>query len=285
MIGLMAPFDFGLIKILAIIVPSTFVAILVMGFVQGRRGKELKDDPEFQERLKRGEVQKPSSDWKSGSLPEYAKRSVYIFGCGVIAVVLFALFPQLRPQIALEGGMESLGMSHLIVLIMFVVTVLIFLSTKIQPQEVPKTTIFRAGMVSILALFGVAWMANTFIEANRDFFVETLGTLAQQFPIFLALALFFFAAMTTSQSSTTLVLIPIGLTLGIAPAYVVAMWPAVIGIYFFPANGSQIATLQFDRSGTVKIGRFVLNHSFLLPTFLACGVTVGVGLLIAAIFF
>jgi len=140
-------------------------------------------------------------------------------------------------------------------------------------------------MVAIVALFGVAWMANTFIEANEDIIIDALSGLVDRSVLFIAIGLFLVAALTTSQTSTTLTIIPIGIALGVAPQFLVAMWPAVIGIYLLPANGGQIATVEFDRSGTTKIGKYVFNHSFLIPMLIAGSVTVAVGMVIATLLY
>jgi anaerobic C4-dicarboxylate transporter DcuB len=89
--------------------------------------------------------------------------------------------------------------------------------------------------------------------------------------------------LTTSQSSATNAIVPIGLSLGLSPSLITAMWPAAMGIYILPANGSQVSTVSFDQTGTTKIGKYVLNHSFQLPTLLFMVVAIAVGLVMAAI--
>ena len=128
-----------------------------------------------------------------------------------------------------------------------------------------------------VALFGLAWMADTFIAANEDEIVSTLGGITESAPWTFAIILFAVAALTTSQSGATRSIMPIGIALGIAPQFLVAMWPSVIGIYFFPANGSQIAAVEFDKTGTTKIGKAVVNHSFMPPLLVAWVVAVAVG--------
>jgi anaerobic C4-dicarboxylate transporter DcuA/anaerobic C4-dicarboxylate transporter DcuB len=138
-------------------------------------------------------------------------------------------------------------------------------------------------MVAVVALFGVAWMANTFIAANEQVIVGGLGELAKQTPIMIAFALFAVAAITTSQSSATFSIIPIGIALGLAPATLAAMWPAVVGVFFLPTNGAQIATVEMDQTGTTRIGAAVINHSFLLPVLIYSSVAVGVGLALSTL--
>ena len=194
------------------------------------------------------------------------------------------MFDEIRPRVDVDGVREPIDMTSLIQIIMLITALVIVLATKVEVKKIPTTTIFNAGTVAIVALFGVAWLANTFIEANQDVIVDELGQLAEKSMLFIAVAIFIVAALTTSQSSTTAAIIPIGITLGIEPQYLVAMWPAVIGIYFFPINGGQIATAEFDRTGTTTIGKRVLDHTFMIPTLVAAVTVVAGGMGFASLF-
>jgi len=194
------------------------------------------------------------------------------------------MFDEIRPRVDVDGVREPIDMTSLIQIIMLITALVIVLATKVEVKKIPTTTIFNAGTVAIVALFGVAWLANTFIEANQDVIVDELGQLAEKSMLFIAVAIFIVAALTTGQSSTTAAIIPIGITLGIEPQYLVAMWPAVIGIYFFPINGGQIATAEFDRTGTTTIGKRVLDHSFMIPTLVAAVTVVAAGMGFASLF-
>jgi anaerobic C4-dicarboxylate transporter DcuA/anaerobic C4-dicarboxylate transporter DcuB len=166
---------------------------------------------------------------------------------------------------------------------MFTVAAMITALCKIKAGDIVKSPLFDSGMVAVIALFGVAWMANTFIAANEATVVGGLGELAKQAPIMIAFALFAVAAITTSQSSATFSIIPIGIALGLSPATLAAMWPAVVGVFFLPTNGAQIATVEMDGTGSTRIGAAVINHSFLLPVIVYSVVSVGVGLLLASL--
>ena len=149
----------------------------------------------------------------------------------------------------------------------------------------PGTAIFKSGMVAMIALFGIAWMADTFIANNEDAIVTALGSLAENWPFTIALAIFLVAALTTSQSAATRTMIPLGLALGIGAGYMIAFWTAVAGVLFFPANGTQIAAAEADETGTTTLGKRVLDHSFQLPLQIAWVVTALVGCLIVYLFF
>jgi anaerobic C4-dicarboxylate transporter DcuA/anaerobic C4-dicarboxylate transporter DcuB len=170
-------------------------------------------------------------------------------------------------------------------MVMLSVAALIVALCKAPAAQIPKSALFDSGLVAVVALFGIAWMANTFIAANNDLIVNTLGSWAQRAPIFLVVALVGVAAITTSQSSTTFSIIPIGLALGIPPAILTAMWPSVVSVFLFPTNGSQIASVEIDQTGTTRIGAFVINHSFLIPVIVYSVVAVGLGMFTATVLF
>jgi len=287
LIGLIAvaPYNFSLGKVLVITIPSALVAIIVMAFVQNRLGKELADDPVYQEKLKAGLIAPPKSEKASNEppaeLPKGAALSAYLFLAGVVLVVItaFPAFQQMVPDG--EGGMVAVSATTIIQIIMFVVALLIVIFTKIEPGSIPKQAVFASGIVAVLALFGVAWLADTFVAFYNAQIVALLSNAATAAPLMFAVAIFILAALTTSQSATTRTLIPIGLSIFPSVAVIIAMWQALSGVLFLPANGTQLAAVAVDQTGGTKIGKAVVNHSFMIPLLISTVVAVGVGLLIA----
>ena len=206
------------------------------------------------------------------------KWSALIFLAGVLFIIAAGIFEELRPHVMAKGKDVEVDLSQLIQITMLSVAAAITALCKIKAGDIVKSPLFDSGMVAVVALFGVAWMANTFIAANEAIIVGGLGELARQTPVMIAVALFAVAAITTSQSSATFSIIPIGIALGLSPATLAAMWPAVVGVFLLPTNGSQIATVEMDSTGSTRIGSAVINHSFLLPTLIFAVVSVGVGL-------
>jgi len=136
-------------------------------------------------------------------------------------------------------------------------------------------------VIAIVALFGIAWLANTFIAAYNSQIVALLNNWVTAVPLFFAVAVFIFAALTTSQSATTNTIVPIGLALpALGVGAIIAMWQALCGVYFLPANGNQLAAVNTDLTGSTKIGKYVLNHSFMVPLLVCTVVAVGFGMLI-----
>jgi anaerobic C4-dicarboxylate transporter DcuB len=215
------------------------------------------------------------------------RNSALAFLAGVLAIVLLGLFPGLRPAFEVpEEGMVPIDMTTTIVLVMFVVGVAILFLGRPKVDEVPDQSVFKAGMISAIALFGIAWLTATFITAHEELIVSTIGAWVTDWRFIFALAVFLVAALTTSQSTATRTIVPIGLAAGLSPGLVTGMWAGALGgVYTLPANGTQIAAANFDLSGTTKLGTKLLDHSFFVPMLVLSVTTIVVGALIGAIFF
>jgi anaerobic C4-dicarboxylate transporter DcuA len=289
MIGLLAVHHVGLIQILLICVPSTLLAVVLAAFVQLRVGKELKDDPVYQERLRAGEVSPPGFGKgdvaASAPLKKGAKASALLFFGGVALVVLAGIFPALRtvPGKAAEPVVVSMPIA--IAIVMLAVAALILAFTGAPAGEVPKCKTCQSGITAIIGILGLAWLGDTFINANQDTIIGTLSNMAKAAPWTFALGLFVASMLLYSQAATARALMPLGLSLQIPAASLIGMFPAVNGYFFIPNYGTLIAAMQFDRSGTTRIGKYLLNHSFMLPGLITTIGGVGLGLLIAKLFF
>ena len=309
---LMEGTGYGLPQILAITIPAAIVACLATSFVQQRIGKDLLDDKEYVKRVKAGTVAVPvalqsayvakygsdagvtvATGGPSGAVesdkpviiehpvPEGGKTAALIFISGTLVVVLLGLFSGLRPAFPNdEGELVPIGMATVIEMVMFTAALAIILVRRVKPSLVVEQPLLRAGFVAAVALFGIAWMADTFIAANQETIIAPLGELIKQQPLWLAVALFLVAGLTTSQSATTNTLIPIALASGLAPGVITAMWPSLIGVWLFPANGSQIASVETDLTGSTKLTQIPIWHSFTIPMLVSWVAVVLAGLLI-----
>jgi anaerobic C4-dicarboxylate transporter DcuA len=286
MIGLLAPQGIGLIQILAICVPATLIGVIVAALIQTRVGTELHADAEYKRRLEAGEIQPAlGADRQAASLPWTAKVSALIFLTGVALVVIAGAFPQVRPLVAGPNDTRvPLAMPLAIQMVMLSVAGLIMLVTKPQVSLVPRTQTAQAGFTAVIGIFGLAWLGDTFIANNQPTIIGALSDMANSVPALFAVGLFIASVFLYSQAATTRALMPLGISLGIPGAALIGMFPAVNGYFFFPTYGSLIAAINFDRSGTTRIGRFILNHSFMLPGLVSTVVAVAVGLAIAQLF-
>jgi anaerobic C4-dicarboxylate transporter DcuA len=285
MIGLFAEkgmTQWGLPQILMVCVPATLTGVVAAAIVSMFVGKDLKDDPEYQARLAAGQIPAPQADTSRTPLKPGARLSAFIFLAGVALVVLFGFFPSLRQ---LPGAKSPLAMPIVIEILMMSVAAIMLLLTKVPVDEVPKTATLRAGVVAVIGIFGLAWLGDSFIAANKDVIVPAIGDWAKVAPWTFAFGLFLASVLLYSQAATTRALMPLGIALGIPPQFLIAMFPSVNGYFFIPTYGSLIAAINFDLSGTTKIGKYVLNHSFMIPGLVATSVAVFTGLAIARVIF
>ncbi len=266
------PYDFDLIKILSITIPSAVLGIIVTSFVVRKLGAELDDDPIYQQRLADGLVTAPDAVGAGVELTstKSGRNAAIIFLSGVGLIVFFGLFSDLRPQIdGADGGSVPISMTATIQMLMFSAGALMLLACKPDVKDVPASSVFKAGIVSAVALFGLAWLTDTFISAYETEIVDTVGGWVDSVQFVFFFAVFLVCALTTSQSTATRTIVPIGLAVGLAPGVVVGMWGgAFAGIYTLPTNGSQIAAANFDLTGSTKLGTKLIDHSFFVP--MAC---------------
>ena len=270
--------------ILIVCIPASLIAILVAAFVQNRIGKELHEDEIYQQRIKDGTIN-PENDSKlidemiQNPNPR-AKYAVMAFIFGVLMVVLYGSVPSIRPSFMLDGELHHVSMPEIIEIIMMSVAALILLVGKAKVGDAVKGNVFAAGMNAMVAIFGIAWMGDTFFNGNIAFFKEHIANIVSQYPFLFAIALFIMSIMLFSQAATVRTLYPLGIGLGISPLALVAMFPAVNGYFFLPNYPTAVAAINFDRTGSTRIGRFVVNHSFQLAGFITTIVSIGVGYII-----
>ncbi|MBW9207100.1 anaerobic C4-dicarboxylate transporter [Mumia sp. zg.B53] len=274
-------------EILLITFPAVLLGTIVAAVVQSRVGRDLADDPEFQRRLAAGLIEPPASETgedKGADVPATAKRAAGVFFAGVLAVVLLGAFDELLPTYEVDGTTETLSLTTLLIMVMLVVALAVMAVGKVRPGAVLDAPLTKSGLTAIIALLGIAWLANTFITGNEDTVIGGLTDIAEEAPWFLAIGLFLVAAATTSQSASVNTMIPLGISLGVPVATLAAYLPAMGGVMTLPANGSQLAAVEIDQTGSTTIGRYVLNHSFILPTLVIAVVSVPTALLISRLF-
>lgn len=221
------------------------------------------------------------AEHENGARPGSGRLSALVFMVTVVLVVIFGTFSGIRP---LDADGKPMSMAILIQMIMLACAAVITVVTRVKVANIPSTSIAKTVLVAIVGIFGLAWLGSTVIEAHTDKIVPAMQGLTGQHPWLFAVMLFLGAILLFSQATTTRALMPLGLSLGIASPYLIAMWPAVNGAFFLPTYGTVVAALNFDRSGTSKIGKFVLNHSYMVPGLVGviCSVIAGFGL--AAVF-
>ena len=264
-------------EILVITIPASIIAILVASLVQNYVGKPLEEDPEYLRRIREGllTADEEVADETKAENPR-AKWAVLAFLLGVVLVVLFGIFPELRP--AFDG--DSLNMSTTIEVVMMSIAALILLVGKADVRKAASGNVFASGMNAMVSIFGVAWMGSTFFEGHQDVILGSVEGVFTTYPLFFAIPLFLFSIMLFSQAATAKTLFPVGLAMGVPPMVLLVLFPAVNGYFFLPNYPTEVAAIGFDRTGTTRIGRYVVNHSFQLAGWITTFVSIGVGYLL-----
>ena len=269
-------------NILMVCIPATLVGVIVGAIAVSFMGVPLEKDPEYLRRLREGvlSTEGKSEEALSPQAAKRAKTSVIIFLIGVLSIVLFGSIDSLRPTFTVNGQLIKLGMTQVIEIVMMSTAGLMLIFAKADINKAIKGSVFIAGMQAVIAIFGIAWMGDTFFAGNIEFFKTHIEQIVTQYPFLFSVALFVMSVLLFSQAATVRTLYPLGIALGIHPMAMVAMFPAVNGYFFIPNYPTVVAAINFDRTGTTRIGKYVLNHSFQLPGFVATIVAIAVGYLI-----
>ena len=249
-------------------------------FYSLRVGKELEDDPEFKRRIAEGEFTTQKYELKDVKNQKAAGWSVIIFILATIGIILFGSIESIRP--VFNG--QSLSMAYIIEILMLSAAAIILLATRTDGIKAVQGSVFSAGMQAVVAIFGIAWMGDTFIGGNMAELKGSIEQIVTTMPWLFGIALFLMSILLFSQAATVRALLPLGLALGISPYMLIALFPAVNGYFFIPNYPTVVAAINFDRTGTTHIGKYILNHSFMVPGLIATGVSVLLGLLLIQLF-
>lgn len=273
-------FNISLFDILMISVPCTLAGVLAGAFYSLRVGKELEDDPEFKRCIAEGEFTTQKYVLKDVKNQKAAGWSVAIFILATIGIILFGSIESIRP--VFNG--TSLSMAYIIEILMLSAAAIILLATRTDGIKAVQGSVFSAGMQAVVAIFGIAWMGDTFIGGNMAELKGSIEQIVTAMPWLFGIALFLMSILLFSQAATVRALLPLGLALGISPYMLIALFPAVNGYFFIPNYPTVVAAINFDRTGTTHIGKYILNHSFMIPGLIATGVSVMLGLLLIQLF-
>jgi len=218
------------------------------------------------------------------TFPREAFMSTWIFFAGIAVVVVMGAFEGLRPSFEVDGKTSSLSMNLVIQMAMLVAGAFILLFCKVKPAEINNGSVFKAGMTAIFAVFGVAWMADTFFSAHLAALQTSLSGVVHDQPWTYAIVLFVVSKLVNSQAAALVAVAPIGLALGVEPALIIAFFGASYGYFILPTYPSDLACIGFDRTGTTRIGKFVINHSFIIPGLIAVFTSCVVGYALVSVF-
>lgn len=276
-----------LINILSVTLPATFLGLMAMCFYSLRRGKELEGDPEYQRRLQdpiyRDQILNSTKTTLNDFIPQSSKNAVYIFLSSIVLIVVLALYEDIRTFEVLKEGVTTqmvVPMGVIIQMVMLCFGGIILTTCKTSVKLVPEGVVFKSGMVACVAIFGIAWMSDTYFTYAMPYFKDGITAMVQAYPWTFIFALFAVSIVINSQAATAKMMLPVAITMGLPVPLLIGIMPATYAYFFIPNYPSDIATVNFDPTGTTKIGKYYFNHSFMVPGLIAVGVSclVGIGL-------
>ncbi|MSM39414.1 MAG: anaerobic C4-dicarboxylate transporter [Geobacter sp.] len=272
-----------LIDIISITMPAGIVGVMAAAAWSFNRGKDLDKDSEFQSRLADSEFRK-ALDTDVTTLDKKisgtAKLSVALFFAGVATIILFAVVPELLP---LSSGKKPIPMTTVVQFVMLAYGAFIMFAGDVKAKEIAHSSVFISGMIAVVSIFGIAWMSDTFITANKKFLVDNIGAMVKLAPWTFAIATFCISAFVKSQAATLAITLPLGVALGLPITLLLGLIPASYAYFFFAFYPSDLAAINFDRTGTTRIGKYLLNHSFMIPGLIGVGVSTVTAYLISSI--
>ncbi len=274
--------NINLLSIIMVTIPSTMIAVLAISLYSLKRGKELDLDPEYQRRLKDPKWKKllesKAATNEVEKLPSSARTSVLLFLFALVCIIFVAMVPEVR----IVNG-RLIPMDKIIQMMMLGFAGIILIVTRTSTSKIPEGVVFKSGMVATIAIFGIAWMSDTFFQHAMPTFKASITTMVHDYPWSFALALATVSVVVNSQAATARIMLPVGLGLGLPPEVLIGLIPATYAYFFFPVYPSDVATCNFDISGTTRIGKWYFNHSFMMPGLIGVTTACVVGYILATI--
>lgn len=278
-------FEVTIPQVLMVTLPSCLVGLLIASVCSFKRGKDLDKDPVFQEKIKDPEqynyIYGHSTSTLDKVISPKAKSAVYIFGSALLLIVLFAIFPKLLPS--WDG--EKLKMNIVIQIVMLVAAALMVIISGAKPKEAVQGAVWQSGMSAVVSIYGIAWMADTFLGHYMSQLEASLGGIVGAYPWMIAVVFFVVSILINSQGAVVVSMLPLAYSLGIPGPVLLGVLPTIYGYFFLPTYPSDVATVNFDRTGTTHIGKYLLNHSFMMPGLVSIGVATLMSYLLCWIIF
>ena len=300
-------------KVLMVTFPACLLGIMMASIASYKRGKDLDKDPDFQKRIadpeQRDYIYGGNATTLDKKIAPESKRAVYIFFGALLVIVFFAIFQDLlpaynavkavkeAPDVAVVGSttpitaeqLAKLGFTYngvtevvstplkmnlVIQIVMISAAALMIIFCKASPKKAVSGPVWQSGMVAVVAIYGIAWLADTYFANYLSEIQSMLAGMVERYPWSIAFAFFLVSVLVNSQGAVVVAMLPLAYKLGIDGWILLGVFPSVYGYFFIPNYPSDIATVNFDRTGTTKIGKYLLNHSFMMPgmvhTFVAC---------------
>ena len=278
-------FDISIPGVLMVSIPACLCGLMAAAAASYHRGLDLDKDPEFQKKIadpvQREYIYGSGATTLDKEIPQSAENAVFVFLGALCIIVFFAIFQNALPS--WDG--KPLKMNLVIQIVMIAAAALMILFCKAQPKKAVSGPVWQSGMVAVVAIYGIAWMADTYFSNYMPEIQAMLEGIVKDYPWSIALVFFMVSVLINSQGAVVVSMLPLAYSLGIAGPVLLGVLPSVYGYFFIPNYPSDIATVNFDRSGTTVIGKYLLNHSFMMPGLICVFTSTIVAYVLSSIFF
>ena len=262
-------FDINNLQVIAVTIPACVCGLMAAALCSYKRGKDLDKDPVFQERKANPKMYKymygETASVLDKEVTKSAKMSVYIFLGALLVITLYSFFQIIGHDIRPVVGGKPIGMNIIIQIVMITAAALMIIFAKANPRQAIIGNVWQSGMVAVIAIYGIAWLADTYFGNYLPMMQDALQGIVSKYPWAIALVFFAVSVLVNSQGAVVVAMLPLAYSLGIPGPVLLGVLPSVYGYFFIPNYPSDIATVTFDRSGTTRIGKYLLNHSFMMP--------------------
>lgn len=258
--------EIRLIDILKVTIPACFIGMMLAATWSLNRGKNLEKDPVYLKKMEDPNMREyiiGNLDRENKDNSKQAPIALLLFLIGILSIIVIALFPDKILPVGEDG--KRIPMTTVLQFVMLAVGAIIVFSTRIKAKTISDTKVFNAGMVAVIMIFGIAWMSETVIKNNETFLLSLISGYVTKQPWTFAVAMFCVSAFLKSQAATILVMMPLGFLLNISTEILIGCMPASYAYFFFCFYPSDLAAINFDRTGTTHVGKYILNHSFMIP--------------------
>ncbi|MBQ3658453.1 MAG: anaerobic C4-dicarboxylate transporter [Bacteroidales bacterium] len=282
-------FDVNNLQVIGVTIPTCLCGLIAAAALSYKRGLDLDKDPQFQERLKDPKTKEfmygSSATLLDKKIDKSAKLAVYIFVGALALIVMYSVFQIAGMDLRPKFNGKPIGMNIIIQIVMITAAAFMIIFCKASPKKAVGGAVWQSGMVAVVAIYGIAWLADTFFSNYLDVMKGGLEGIVSQYPWTIAFAFFAVSVLINSQGAVVVSMLPLAYSLGIPGPVLLGVLPSVYGYFFIPNYPSDIATVNFDRSGTTVIGKYLLNHSFMMPGLVSVTVSTLVGMLITWLFY
>ena len=317
-------FSVSIPQVLMVTFPACLLGILMASAASYNRGKDLDKDPEFQKKIadpaQREYIYGNSATTLDKQIAPESKRAVFIFFGALLVIVFFAIFQEFLPSyatvkaikdapdvvllgsrvpisaeqlaklgISVDGSTHiidsPLKMNIVIQIVMISAAALMIIFCKASPKKAVSGPVWQSGMVAVVAIYGIAWLADTYFANYLGEIQDMLSGMVEQYPWSIAFAFFLVSVLVNSQGAVVVAMLPLAYKLGIDGWILLGVLPSVYGYFFIPNYPSDIATVNFDRTGTTVIGKYLLNHSFMMPGLVSVAVSTIVAYTLCSFFY